>query len=409
MAIMNVRAGLPELPWLLPAHLAGVSADERTRRSARDWVVDTIAFVLATAFYLHYGRLMMTGGEPIPDWVKGADLAVGALACASLWVRRRRPVAVALAMVPAGFFSLTFGAASLVALFTVTVHRRWSVALPVAALHAATVPPYFLYRPDPEMSYESAVTTILILQAAVVGWGMFVRARRQLLVSLRDRADRAEQDQQSRVQQARQTERTRIAREMHDVLAHRISLLSLHAGALEFRPDAPADEVAEAAGVIRASAHQALHDLREVIGVLRDEPGAAPDPPQPTLADVAALVEEGRAAGTRIRVSERVELPDTVPDVVGRTAYRVIQEALTNARKHAPAAAVDVGLTGGPGAGLTVTVANAAPVGAAAAIPGAGTGLIGLGERVQLAGGTLTSGPAADGGFRVRVSLPWPA
>src|SRR3712207_3314584 len=108
-----------------------------------------------------------------------------------------------------------------------------------------------------------------------------------------DRAEQAEAEQELRLQQARQVERTRIAREMHDVLAHRISLLSLHAGALEFRPDAPPEEVARAAGVIRASAHQALHDLREVIGVLRDDPcDDATVPPQPTLGDLPALVDE---------------------------------------------------------------------------------------------------------------------
>ena len=110
----------------------------------------------------------------------------------------------------------------------------------------------------------------VLASVAVVTWGMFVRARRQLVLTLRDRAERAEAEQHLRVDQARQQERARIAREMHDVLAHRISLLSLHAGALEFRPDAPPEEVARAAGVIRSSAHEALNDLREVIGVLRE-------------------------------------------------------------------------------------------------------------------------------------------
>ena len=104
----------------------------------------------------------------------------------------------------------------------------------------------------------------------VIGWGLFVRARRELIDSLRERAERAEAEQRRRLEQAREAERRRIAREMHDVLAHRVTLLSLHAGALEFRPDAPPEEIAEAAGVIRASAHAALQELREVIGVLRD-------------------------------------------------------------------------------------------------------------------------------------------
>ncbi len=138
----------------------------------------------------------------------------------------------------------------------------------------------------------------------ILVWGMFVRARRQLVHSLRERARRAEAEQQLRVEQARHHERERIAREMHDVLAHRISLLSLHAGALEFRPDAPAVEVAKAAGVIRDSAHQALQDLREVIGVLRggrrrggrDAGPPAADPGRPA----GSWWTESRQAGMRV-------------------------------------------------------------------------------------------------------------
>jgi hypothetical protein len=121
------------------------------------------------------------------------------------------------------------------------------------------------------------------------------------VLALHERADRLEAEQRLRVEQAREAERRRIAREMHDVLAHRVSLLALHAGALEFRPDAPSEEVAEAAGVIRANARAALEDLRGVVGMLRDSgDGSAPEPPQPTLGDIPALVEESRAAGMRV-------------------------------------------------------------------------------------------------------------
>jgi signal transduction histidine kinase len=194
---------------------------------------------------------------------------------------------------------------------------------------------------------------------------------------------------------------------MHDVLAHRVSLLALHAGALEFRPDAPPEEIAEAAGVIRGNAHTALEELRAVIGVLRDgEAGEAPEPPQPTLADVPALVEESRAAG--MRVACRIETPDRVPDALGRTAYRIVQEGLTNARKHAPAAPVEVAVTAA-GPELVVEVVSRRPVGVAVApapLPGAGSGLVGLGERVALAGGALEHGPDLAGDFVLRATLP---
>ena len=115
---------------------------------------------------------------------------------------------------------------------------------------------------------------------------------------------------------------------MHDVLAHRISLLSLHAGALEFHPDASPEEVARAAGVIRASAHDALEDLRTVIGVLRAEAGDGdPEPPQPTLADVPALIEESREAGMQVRFECELPDPGAVPAATGRSAYRIVQEA----------------------------------------------------------------------------------
>jgi signal transduction histidine kinase len=197
---------------------------------------------------------------------------------------------------------------------------------------------------------------------------------------------------------------------MHDVLAHRVSLLSLHAGALEFRPDAPAEEIAEAAGVIRTSAHAVMEELREVIGVLRDGGEQGTERPQPTLCDIPGLVEESRAAG--MHVTLEVETGEAeAPDGIGRTAYRIVQEGLTNARKHAPAAAVavEVVVEDGPALGVGVVSRRAvgATVAAAGAPPGSGTGLIGLSERVALAGGELRHGPDAAGDFVLRATLPW--
>ena len=171
----------------------------------------------------------------------------------------------------------------------------------------------------PKGSYWFDAGASLLMVAVALGWGLFVRARRELVRSLRELADRAGDE-------ARAAERRRIAREMHDVLAHRLSLLSVHAGALEFRPDAPPEDVAEAAGVIRESARAALDELRGVIGVLREDGREfLTEPPQPTLADLAALVEESRAAG--MRLTARIELGDAATTAaVGRTAYRIAQE-----------------------------------------------------------------------------------
>jgi len=278
----------------------------------------------------------------------------------------------------------------------------------IAALNLLTIPLFFGIRPRTEPFVVEAVIGVLVTGASVA-WGMFVRARRQLVLSLRERARRAEAEQGLRVEQAQRMERDRIAREMHDVLAHRISLVSLHAGALEYAASgASPDEVARAAGVIRSAAHQALEDLREVIGVLREDDGnGAVERPQPTLADLESLLDESRGAGMRVRSFG--PLPADVPASIGRSAYRIVQEGLTNARKHAPGCAVEVEVGGEPGDGLVVEVRNPLPIGVAVAgIPGAGTGIVGLGERVALAGGHLDHGPA-HGAWRLRAWLPWPA
>jgi signal transduction histidine kinase len=246
------------------------------------------------------------------------------------------------------------------------------------------------------------------LYAVLVVSGMLIRSRRQLVRSLQDRARQAEEGQRLRVEEARHLERERLAREMHDVLAHRISLLAVHAGALEFRPGASAEE-ARAAGVIRQCAYEAMEDLREVIGVLREEPGAAdPERPQPTLTDLPGLIEQSRLAGATVTLDDRNgELP-AVPARIGRHAYRIVQEGLTNARKHAAATHVRVTVAGAPGAELTIEVANPLPLtGADAQLPGGGTGLIGLRERVGLVGGRLEHGCTPDGVFRLRAWLPW--
>ncbi|RBY84807.1 sensor histidine kinase [Blastococcus sp. TF02A-26] len=380
------------------------------RRSVRDWVVDVAVFVLAVGCGLLLVAGATAGPQPPQDGVLFADLVLGSAGCLALWARRRWPVGLALALAAIGTFSDMGAVAVLIALFTVAVHRTWRTVLAVTAVNMLSVLVYAFIRPDPELPWGVFLALGVALTAAVVAWGMFVRARRQLVASLRDRAERAEAEQRLRVDQARQLERTRIAREMHDVLAHRLSLLSMHAGALEFRPDAPPEDVGRAAGIVRATARQALEDLREVIGVLRETGETAdPDRPQPTLADVPALIEETRQAGVRVTVDWAVPDRAGAPTVTGRTAYRVVQEGLTNVRKHADGAVASVALAGGPGDGLTVELVNPPRVGTRVPpLPGTGTGLVGLRERVGLAGGRLESGWTPSGGFRLRAWLPWP-
>ncbi|MBG0564813.1 sensor histidine kinase [Actinoplanes aureus] len=408
---------MTEYRWLWPSALAADPAGPLSaRRSMRDWVVDTLCFLLGFGFTAaatidllqpNPGMTQQWVGTPV--WLVVADGVLSAIAGIALWWRRRLLTPLAFYLLLLAFFSVASGITLLIVVFTGAVHRRFRwVAMFVMAVVAANA--VFAYlRPGTGAGFWSTFGwgTVMVVMACL--WGMLVRARRQLINSWRERAERAEAEQQLRVAQARVLERTRIAREMHDVLAHRISLLSLHAGALEFRPDAPAAEIAGAAAIVRESAHQALQDLRAVIGVLREgqsEENRPPERPQPTLSALPALADESRSAGIRVRLNMATE-PDTVPLVTGRAAYRIIQESLTNARKHAPAAAVSVAVGGAPGKGLTIEIRNPLAVTVPAMpIPGTGMGLIGLTERASLAGGRLSHGIDGDE-FVVTAWLPW--
>ncbi|WP_094103640.1 histidine kinase [Streptomyces phaeoluteigriseus] len=403
----------PTRRWLLPSAVAAeadpdaVRPGKAPRRTARDWLVDFTCFVLAVVLGLVVADTL-TEQENLPHSLVVADQLLGALACAAVWLRRRWPFGLAAATIPLAFLSTTSAGACTIALFTLAVHRPFRYVAWVGGLQLAVIPLLVWARPDPDLEYGPAVVWTVLITVAVIGWGMLVRSRRQLMLSLRDRARRAETEARLRAEQAQRLAREAIAREMHDVLAHRLTLLSVHAGALEFRPDAPREEIVRAAGVIRESAHEALQDLREIIGVLRAGEHDDAGRPQPTLAALDALVAESREAGMKVTLDQRVSDPGAVPASVGRTAYRITQECLTNTRKHAPGAEAAVVVVGAPGEGLTVTVRNPAPEGDVPPVPGSGQGLIGLTERAALTGGRLEHGPREDGGFEVRAWLPWP-
>jgi signal transduction histidine kinase len=332
-------------------------------------------------------------------------------ACVLLWWRRRWPVGIAVALLPAAALTEFVGGAVLVMIYTVAAFRPWRPAVAVAVAHNIASAAYYAVAPvDPGLTPMQANWLGLALTAAALGWGMLRRSRRELVESLRERAARAEAEADLRADRLRGLERERIAREMHDVLAHRISLVSLHAGALEARTDLAPDEVAKVAGTIRASAHQALEDLREVLGVLRAGDADPPLTPQPGLADLGALVAEADATGTRVEVDDRLGDRSGIPASVSRTAYRFVQEGLTNVRKHAPGAASRLRLDRTEAGELHLWLRNPL-VNRGQPIPGAHAGLVGLAERVSLAGGRLDHGArrADDGAveFHLEAWLPW--
>lgn len=348
--------------------------------------------------------------SPILAWMVFGDLLLGLTSFVLVRYRHRWPAAIAVITAGLSFVSASSAGPASWMVGSATLRRRWRLLGVVIPLNiVGGVVQERFYPGDTDLPLWASLLFGALVMGIIVAVGYAMRSQRDLLESLRERAETAEREQQARVAQAQAAERTRIAREMHDVLAHRISLVAMHAGALSFRTDLSPDEQATAAKAIEENAHQALRDLRDVLGVLRDPTrpdAAAPERPQPLIADIERLVEEERTSG--MRVSFDNSLVGELPAGGARTAYRVVQEALTNARKHAPGTSVTVTLSGNATDGATTTIRNAARVGGhAPVLPESGLGLVGLDERVALAHGQLRHGPDASGGYVVEAWIPW--
>ena len=354
------------------------------------------------------------------------DVLVGQLCVLLVAFRRRRPTSVAVLVALLSVVSAWGAPAALLSVMSLATRRRLTPLLVLLVLNALvslaydTVVAPTLFPDDPAYAgggswWQIGLNTLVVLLVfcivGLIGWN--IGARRQLLESWRSQAETAHREQAARVAQARTAERARIAREMHDVMGHRLSLVAMHAGALAHRPDLTEAERVQSAEIVRDGAHQALQELRDVLGVLRgeDDPEATTGTaaPQPTLTDLPSLAAEVTTGGHPVDLTATPGLWDrsvTLSDRVGRHAYRVVQEALTNARKHAPGAAVEVDLSGDEAAGLSLEVRNVVPR-PAPEDPGApGRGLTGMQERVTLVGGTFEAG-GGPGVFVVRVWLPW--
>ncbi|GAA2408362.1 histidine kinase [Actinomadura vinacea] len=340
----------------------------------------------------------------LPPWEVSAASAVLGLA---LIVRRRHPVGLALFGIVFSAVTGGGGFAALVQLYSLGAYaasRRTVITLALAGYAV------FLIAPGPTASEES-----LILQATVgfaftappVLLGLYMGTRKQLFASLQERAERLEREQHLLAERARAEERTRIAREMHDVVANRVSVMVVHAGALKAIAVRDPARAAETAAVIGDMGRQALEELRQVIGVLRQGEEALPQS-SPTLSEIRELIGQSSAAGLSVDLSvEGEELP--MPATVGRTLYRLVQEALTNVHKHAGDADTAIALSLVPEA-VEVVIRNEPPRGAPGhGLPSGGNGLLGLRERVTGLGGTFEAGPHPHGGFAVRARLPLPA
>jgi len=355
--------------------------------------------------------------------VVGLDILCGLAAFVLYPFRHRFPVPVVAALVLLSIPSAVAAGITLMGVASLATRRKpWEIAgisvlfigsMLISDRMASTV----LIPVGEALAWWETTITALVLLAVMVLSGMYIGGRRQLAAAQREQLHSAQREREAQIHAAKADERTRIAREMHDVLAHRLSLVALHSGALEYRSDLTPEETRQTAGIIRENSHLALGELREVLGMLRDPNTLREDEsarPQPTLEQLEQILADSRAAGTAVNLELEPgarERLDALPQSTGRHLYRIIQEVLTNARRHAPRQEVRL-LVGGCGERLFLRAANRLDVGPREAPepgspPSSGLGLTGLAERVRLAGGELQIEPEEQGEFVLKVWLPW--
>jgi signal transduction histidine kinase len=353
-----------------------------------------------------------------PGTLAWTMLGVQAAACLSLIVRRQAPLLV-IGILAAFALAVSLLISPAGAIVPAHPDNIWA---PYATTLAAYGPLY--YRPSRPTGWIAlAVLTVIVARpwqpsATIITIGvlrvalgpllaLYFGAREQLIRALRERAERAERERHLLAEQARAEERARLAGEMHDVVTHRVSLMVLQAGAL--RMTATDEATRQAAEELRAAGCQALDELRDLVGILHTAPDGAEDEPVPTP-DFAALIAESTAVGTPAELIVDGD-PGLASPVVARTVYRVVREALTNVRKHAPGARVLVRVSYDPSqvrleVRSTPPGEPAGPAQADLAGTGSGLGLAGLRRRIELVHGTLRAGPVPDGGFSVEATLP---
>ncbi len=319
-----------------------------------------------------------------------------------LLLRRRLPMWAAGLAVADVVLQGQLSAAVPVAAYALTAyHPRWSVRIPALVVTSGVV--LAVISADWPLHSAVVVTCCFILWPATLG--AYVPARAQLILATTERTERAQRVEQLQARRAVFAERVRIAGEMHDVVGHRVSLMVLQAGAAEVAAE-DSTKVRQLADQMQAAGRQALEELRQLVGLLRTDgvTEEVPLAPQPTLADLPGLIEASHRAGMDVSLQPRGQVR-VVSEVIERTAYRVVQEALTNAGRHAPGGQVRVTLDYRPDA-LAVSVVSQPGTRTANPVPGTGHGLVGLRERAKAAGGHLRADRQLDGSFDVEAVLP---
>lgn len=379
------------------------------------WRTVLLVLVVAAADVLFSMAVLGFGLESgtVPDsesagleWVRyGIAPVLAPLGAVALIWRSRFPKSVAAAAAVLGALSFS-GIAFFVALFMLARRRLdWWVAAVIALAVAAEM----LVGSEP-MAWDVALFGT-VGWGAIAVWGAYrgqrARLRENQVSSLKERAEQAEAGHAADVERSKLAERHRIAREMHDTLAHRMSLVAVQAAALEV--DAPDAETTGSARLIRETAHAALSELRDVLGVLHED-GTAGETAAPSgVEQIAGLLEGWRLAGINVDYAPNPDLDGVLPDAVSRAAYRVVQEGVTNVARHAPGAPAEATLVlhrvQPRATELRITVSNGKSTMSEPAL-GAGLGLVGLAERIQLLGGTLSHGPA-ENGFDLVARIPF--
>jgi signal transduction histidine kinase len=328
------------------------------------------------------------------------SVTLTAVACAALAFRRRFPFAAFLLTLPASV--LLDIVAPLVTLFTLAKRsrNRLLLASSLAAYTLASAPRLMDELAPGDRAWTLVyLVYVLATGAAPVLLGQLVQVRRDLSQQLVETEEAKEHEQVLHAQAVLARERAQLAREMHDVVSHQVSLIAVRAGALQVA--AQDTDAKDAARTIRSLSVGTLEELRHMVTLLRASGGSTTElTPQPTLADLRKLV-----AASGIDAELTGELPSAIGPPAQRAVYRTVQEALTNVRKHAPGATATVRLCD-DGSHFGVTVTNTPPTRPSLPLPGSRQGLIGLHERADVLDGTLESGPTADGGFELRLRIP---
>ncbi|MDN3029097.1 histidine kinase [Streptomyces sp. S.PB5] len=349
------------------------------------------------------------GPRFVPEEPSSPPWPLIVLSALPLAVRRRYPLA-AFAVLMTAVLGIGDDASwinvltCVIAAYSAVMHSRHRTVATAAMVFAAVLAGFAFRETEPILPGWSSPAVVLLIAGVVAG---LVRYWRRRLSADRERLAQLERDQEEATRRAVEEERARIAAELHDVVTHNVSVMVIQAGAARKVMDVAPERSKAALLAVEAGGRAAMAELRHVMGLLAapdlDQPDALE--PQPGLARLDALIVRVRAAGTPVGVAVSLP-PDPLPPGIDLTAYRVVQEALTNTIKHAPGAEASVTI-GYAEEVLQIEITDTGAVRDAAPAEGNGRGLIGLRERLAVYGGELTAGPTLAGGYRVKALLPW--